>query len=152
MEKGAVTAVRQATVADLDILVPLFDRYRQFYGQASEPERVRQFLRDRLEHNESVIFVAVREDAAIGFTQLYPSFTSLGLARIYVLNDLYVDPATRRTGAGAALLEAAADFARGVGAIRLVLSTALTNFSAQALYEKSGWKRDAEFCTYQLGL
>ena len=69
-----------------------------------------------------------------------------------MLNDLFVDPATRRTGAGAALLEAAADYARGVGAVRLVLSTALTNSTAQALYEKSGWKRDAEFCTYQLGL
>lgn len=144
--------VRQATIADLDILAPLFDGYRQFYGQASEPERIRKFLRARLELNQSVIFVAMREGAAIGFTQLYPSFSSLGLARIFVLNDLFVDPATRRTGAGAALLEAAADYARGVGATRLVLSTGLTNTTAQALYEKLGWKRDTEFCTYQLGL
>jgi len=99
-----------------------------------------------------VIFIAVRDGDAVGFTQLYPSFSSGALARIYVLNDLFVDPNARRAGAGAALLEAAADYARRVGAIRLVLSTELTNIPAQALYEKLGWKRNIEFCTYQLGL
>ena len=148
----AVIAVREATVLDIDSLVPLFDGYRQFYRQASEPERIRRFLLDRFEHSQSVIFVAVRDGTAIGFTQLYPSFSSGALARIYVLNDLFVDPVARRAGAGVALLEAAADYARRVGAIRLVLSTELSNTTAQALYEKLGWKRNTEFCTYQLGL
>jgi len=40
-------------------LVPLFDGYRQFYRQASEPDRIRRFLLDRFEHNQSVIFIAV---------------------------------------------------------------------------------------------
>jgi GNAT superfamily N-acetyltransferase len=148
----AVTIVRQATVLDIDLVTPLFDGYRQFYRQASEPDRIRRFLRERFEHNQSVIFVALKDEAAIGFAQLYPSFSSGALARIYVLNDLFVDPAARRAGAGAALLEAAADHARRVGAIRLALSTELTNTTAQSLYEKLGWKRDNEFCTYQLGL
>lgn len=149
---AAVPLVRQATVSDIDLLVPLFDGYRQFYRQASEPDRIRRFLLDRFQHNQSVIFVAVKDTAPIGFTQLYPSFSSGALARIYVLNDLFVDPGARRARAGAALLEAAADYARRVGAVRLVLSTELTNRGAQALYEKIGWKRDTEFCTYQLGL
>ncbi len=152
-QKGhAVVAVRYATVLDIDLLAPLFDDYRQFYRRPSEPDRVRRFLIDRFEHNQSVIFVAVRDGTVIGFTQLYPSFSSGALARIYVLNDLFVDPAARRAGAGAALLEAAADYARRVGAIRLVLSTELTNTTAQALYEKLGWERDTEFCAYQLAL
>ncbi len=144
--------VRQAAVSDIEALAPLFDGYRQFYRQPSEPERIRKFLLDRFEHNESLIFVAVEGEAIIGFTQLYPSFSSGALARIYILNDLFVDPRVRGKGTGRALLEAAAQFARRVGALRLVLSTQLTNTAAQALYEKLGWERDTEFCTYQLSL
>jgi GNAT superfamily N-acetyltransferase len=107
---------------------------------------------ERFEHNQSVIFVAVKDGGLVGFTQLYPSFSTGALARIYVLNDLFVDAGVRRAGAGAALLEAAAEYARRVGAVRLVLSTELTNAAAQTLYEKLGWKRNIEFCTYQLGL
>jgi GNAT superfamily N-acetyltransferase len=143
--------VRQATAFDIDDLTPLFDAYRQFYRQPSEPERIRRFLLDRFEHNQSVIFIAESDGVAIGFTQLYPSFSSGALARIYVLNDLFVGPIGRRAGAGTAPLHAAADYARRVGALRLVLSTELTNTAAQALYEKLGWKRNTDFCNYQLG-
>ena len=144
--------VRQATVADLDQLVPLFDGYRQFYRQPSEPERIRSFLLDRFRHHQSVIFVADLEGTLAGFTQLYPSFSSGALARIYVLNDLFVTPEARHKGVGTALLEAAAEYGRQVGALRLVLSTELTNASAQALYEKLSWKRNTEYCSYQLTL
>lgn len=144
--------VRQATVSDLDALVPLFDGYRQFYRQPSEPDRIRQFLKERLEHNQSVIFLALRGGAAIGFTQLYPSFSSGALARIFILNDLFVEPGARQVGAGRALLEAAAGYARLVGALRLILETEVTNMRAQSLYEKLGWKKDTEFYSYQLAL
>src|ERR1044071_558886 len=148
----AVPLIRQATVSDVDLLVPLFDGYRQFYRQPSEPDRIRRFLLDRFEHNQSVIFVAVAEGGLIGFTQLYPSFSSGALARIFVLNDLFVDPRNRQSGVGKALLGAAADYGRRVGARRLILSTEVTNGIAQALYEKLGWTRNIEFCTYQIAL
>jgi GNAT superfamily N-acetyltransferase len=38
--------------------------------------------------------------------QLYPSFSSGAMARIFILNDLFVAPEARRRGAGSALLEA----------------------------------------------
>ena len=144
--------IRQATVSDLDGLVPLFDGYRQFYRQASEPDRIQKFLLDRFEHNQSVIFVAVKDGTAVGFTQLYPSFSSGALARIFILNDLFVDQGARLIGTGSALLQAAAEYGRRVGALRLVLSTEVTNMPAQSLYEKLGWKRNTEFCTYQITL
>jgi GNAT superfamily N-acetyltransferase len=144
--------VRQATVADLNLLVPLFDAYRQFYRQPSDPERARRFLLDRLEHNQSVIFLAFDGAAAIGFTQLYPSFSSTAMARIFILNDLFVAPEGRRSGAGSALLQAAADYGRRVGAVRLALSTEITNKTAQSAYERMGWKRDTVFYVYQLAL
>ena len=143
--------VRQATIADLNLLVPLFDAYRQFYRQPSEPERARRFLLERFEHNQSVIFLAF-QDAAIGFTQLYPSFSSGAMARIFILNDLFVASEARGRGAGSALLQSAAQYARAVGALRLVLSTEVTNTTAQSVYEHLGWKRDTAFCVYQLAL
>lgn len=144
--------VRQATVSDVDTVVPLFDAYRRFYRQSSEPERARQFLLDRFGHNQSIIFIAFADTTAIGFTQLYPSFSSGAMARIFILNDLFVIPEARRRGAGLALLQAAAEYGRRVGALRLVLSTEVTNTTAQSLYEKVGWKRDTAFCAYQLTL
>ena len=101
---------------------------------------------------KSVIFLAFDGIAAIGFTQLYPSFSSGALARIFILNDLFVTQDARGRGAGSALLHAAAEYGRRVGALRLVLSTELTNTTAQSLYEKRGWKRDTAFCSYQLAL
>jgi GNAT superfamily N-acetyltransferase len=144
--------VRQATVEDLNLLVPLFDAYRQFYRQPSEPERARRFLLERFEHSQSVIFLSFEGAAPIGFAQLYPSFSSGAMARIFILNDLFVAPQARGRGAGSALLHAAAEYARCVGALRLVLSTEVTNATAQSLYERLGWKRDTTFCVYQLAV
>ena len=144
--------VRQATVEDLDVLVPMFDGYRQFYRQPSDPDGARRFLLDRFQHNQSVIFLALNGDAAVGFTQLYPSFSSTSMARIFVLNDLFVKAESRSRGTGAALLNAAADYGRRVGAVRLALSTEVANTTAQAVYERLGWKRDTVYYSYTLTL
>jgi GNAT superfamily N-acetyltransferase len=109
-------------------------------------------LLERLHHNQSVIFLAFDGAAAAGFTQLYPSFSSAAMARIFILNDLFVATEARRRGIGAALLQAAAEYGRRMGAVRLVLSTEETNITAQALYEREGWTRDTVFRTYQLTL
>jgi len=145
--------VRRAAVADLDRIAPLFDAYRQFYNQACDLALAREFLRERLEQDQSVIFLALGPDgSAVGFTQLYPSFSSASAKRIFILNDLFVNPAARRSGVGRALLQAAADFGRTAGAARLTLSTAHTNTSAQSLYEANGWLRDEIFRCYNLTL
>jgi ribosomal protein S18 acetylase RimI-like enzyme len=148
-----VLHVREATIIDVDAIAPLFDSYRQFYGKASDLGLARQFIAERLERRESIVFVAeTYESGAVGFTQLYPSFSSARAARIYILNDLYVRADARRLGAGRQLLDAAAEFGRASGAVRLSLSTALTNTPAQKLYESMGWKRDDTFCEYGLVL
>lgn len=144
--------VRQATIADLDQLVPLFDSYRQFYRQPSDPERGRRFLRQRLERNDSAIFLAFNDGVAVGFTQLYASFSSGAMAVIFILNDLFVASEARRRGAGSALLQAAAHYGSRAGARRLVLSTEINNATAQSLYERAGWKRNTNFCVYQKAL
>ena len=145
--------VRQATLGDLDQLVPLFDGYRQFYGEVSDLSLARQFLAECISRGQSVVLIAEGPDgAAIGFAQLFPSFCSVRAAPIYILNDLFVSPATRRRGVGSLLLKVAAETGRAAGAVRLELSTAITNVSAQRLYKALGWKRDEEFYVYSLSL
>ena len=145
--------VRQATPSDLDLLTPLFDAYRQFYRKPSDPALARTFLLERLQRNESTIFLAMRQDgSAVGFTQLFPSFSSASAARIFILNDLFVRPDARRAGVGSLLLAAAAEFGRAVGAVRLTLSTEVTNEAAQRLYETEGWTRQTDFYVYNLAL
>jgi ribosomal protein S18 acetylase RimI-like enzyme len=144
---------RLASVADLDLIAPLFDAYRAFYGEASDLARARAFLLERFQHSQSILFIATHNnDVAIGFTQLYPSFSSVSVARIFILNDLYVTPAARRSGAAARLLKTAANYGRAVGAKQLVLSTAVSNEPAQALYVAEGWIRENSFYEYSLSL
>ena len=143
-------SVRRAMLADLDALATLFDRYRQFYRQAPDLAGATAFLRERLERGESVVLLAEHGAEALGFTQLYPSFSSVSMARIFVLNDLFVAESARRHGVGEKLLDAAVQHARDAGAVRLTLSTAIDNVAAQALYESAGWKRDDRFYVYNL--
>ncbi|WP_216902095.1 GNAT family N-acetyltransferase [Synechococcus sp. CCY 9618] len=142
--------VRQAVLADLSDLAQLLDAYRRFYGRSSDGEAAGRFLRARFEHGESVLFIATVDGVAVGFCQLYPGFSSLSLARTFILNDLYVVEGARKQGVASRLLEAAAEYARQVGALCLTLSTATGNQTAQALYERLGWIRDLEFHVYNL--
>jgi GNAT superfamily N-acetyltransferase len=144
--------IRQAVLADLDVVAGLFDGYRQFYEQVSDLVAARNFLRARFEHGQSVVLLAESQGQAVGFTQLYPSFSSVSMARVFVLNDLFVAPTARRLGVGEALLTAAADHARQFGAVRLSLTTDVQNLPAQALYESMGWARDQKFYAYHLAL
>lgn len=136
-------AIRRATVADLDAVAPLFDAYRRFYGQPGDVPRARAFLAERMQAGESVVLLAKRDGTAVGFTQLYPMFSSVRTARMWVLNDLYVDADARRDGVARALLDAAAAFSRGDGAVRIVLETSVDNAAARALYRSAGWQEES---------
>jgi GNAT superfamily N-acetyltransferase len=146
-----VTIIR-ATTEHLDALVPLFDAYRVFYRAEPEPERAHAFLKERLERDESVIFLATIDGEAVGFTQLYPLFGSIVMQRIWLLNDLFVAPQARKHGVGRALLERAKQFGQEVGAQRLELRTEVTNLTAQSVYEGHGWTRETDFYSYRLYL
>ncbi|MEM7187516.1 MAG: GNAT family N-acetyltransferase [Bacteroidota bacterium] len=126
----------------LNELIPLFDAYRVFYQQSSDLPGARRFLEDRFARNESIIFMAVDSDGkGVGFTQLYPSFSSVSMQPMHILNDLYVDPQGRGKGIGAALMRQAQQYAREQGCKSLVLETAVDN-PAQKLYKRLGWAQD----------
>ncbi len=141
--------IRRATLQDLEDVAILFDGYRQFYQQASDLQGARNFLQARIINKESVIFVAEAPTGSlVGFTQLFPSFTSVGMKTSWVLNDLFVSSEHRQQKYGEALLQYAVQFSKESGARNLSLQTAITNTSAQRLYEKMGWRRDEKYYTY----
>lgn len=143
--------VRLAHAGDLDTLTDLFDGYRVFYEQKSDPVAARSFLNARMRNGESVVFLAEDEsDRGLGFTQLYPMFSSVRMRPIWVLNDLFVAEFARRTGVAGALMRAAADHAKETGAAGLELATARDNAAAKAVYENLGWTLDTEFDHYSL--
>ncbi|MDQ6781570.1 MAG: GNAT family N-acetyltransferase [Candidatus Eremiobacteraeota bacterium] len=148
-------ALAPATLTDADAIAPLFDAYRQFYEQPADLARSRRFIAERLRLGESHIILArsrTPDCAAVGFTQLYPLFSSTVLRRVWVLNDLFVIPAWRRNGVGRALLLAARDFAVSTQAAEMFLETARGNTIAQAAYEALGWQRESVFYKYNLPL
>lgn len=140
----------RATLEDLEGVARLFDGYRVFYSQQSDVNAARNYIEQRLKKEDSVIFTAKDGDVYLGFTQLYPMFSSVSMKRTWVLNDLYVAPEARKRGVGERLMEKAKEFALESGAKSLSLSTAADNRSAQRLYEKLGYRRDTEFYSYEL--
>ncbi|MGZ3238387.1 MAG: N-acetyltransferase family protein [Burkholderiaceae bacterium] len=144
--------VRRAELADAALIAPLFDLYRQFYKQTPDLPLSLSFIEERLSRNESVIFIAEDENKKpVGFTQLYPSFSSVSARRTWILNDLFVLPEMRRQRVGHALLDAAKAHAITTCAKRLSLSTAHDN-PVQQLYESFGFVRNNAFYQYDLTL
>jgi GNAT superfamily N-acetyltransferase len=137
--------IRQAHLSDLEQLSILFDGYRQFYQQPSDIEGARSFLHQRFSNKESVVFMAFENNEAVGFTQLYPIFSSVSLKKAWLLNDLFVCASARKKGVALSLLKAAEDHGKATGARWLLLETAHDNTKAQALYEKAGWERETAF-------
>ncbi len=144
--------IYQATLRDLDGVSALFDLYRVFYKQAPDPAAAKRFIQERLEKQDSVIYVAVEEGKYLGFTQLYPAFSSVSMKRLWILNDLYVDEASRKKGVGNQLMDAAKRLAEETQAKGLKLQTAVDNFTAQRLYEANGWVKDDQFYYYVLNV
>ncbi|MFO0936031.1 MAG: GNAT family N-acetyltransferase [Gemmataceae bacterium] len=140
------------SITDVERIAPLFDAYRQFYGQQPNLEGARDFLLERLKRGESTLFAVMDGDTALGFTQLYPSFSSVSMKPIWILNDLYVIPEARGRGVGASLLRTAREHAKKTGAKRLCLTTGVKNLKAQSLYERDGWTQDESFYQYEYEL
>lgn len=144
--------VSTATPDELDQLVELFESYRAFYDKPADTAGAREFLAGRMSAGESVVFIARDgEGRALGFTQLYPLFSSTRMRPMWLLNDLFVTADARGQGVGAALLERARTHARETGACELMLETANDN-PARRLYERSGYEHVTEYAFYKLEL
>lgn len=137
----------KATIKHLDDINRLFDSYRVFYKAESNLKASRAYLQQRIENGDSEIFIAYIDDTAVGFTQIYPMFSSVSMQRLFVLNDLFVDPSYRGRGIGESLLNKGKDYTQTHLGKCLLLETAKDN-PAQYLYERLGWKKDVEYHHY----
>ncbi|WP_442893604.1 GNAT family N-acetyltransferase [Bacillus sp. 2205SS5-2] len=140
--------LKRATKADLPILVDLFDQYRVWYKQTSDKIGARQYLSDRIEKKESVIFLVVENEIGLGFTQLFPSFSSVTMQQLWILNDLFIREETRGRGVGSMLIQQAKEYSIETNAKGIILETDDDNFQAQQLYDRTGFKRDTAFRYY----
>ncbi|PGT79243.1 MULTISPECIES: GNAT family N-acetyltransferase [Bacillaceae] len=144
--------ILKVTLNELDQVSQLFNQYRMFYGQASNLEGAKEFIKERIENNESVIFLAMENSSPAGFVQLYPIFTSVGMNRKWLLNDLFVAEEHRRHGVGKALMNKAKDLAVETKAAGILLETTKDNVKAQALYESLGYEKEDAVYFYNLSI
>lgn len=147
-------AVTQMTMEEIESVAAMFNEYRMFYKQAQDLNGAAAFLFERMVHRESVVFVAkdAESDQYFGFTQLYPTFSSISMQRCWILNDLYVRASCRGQGIGKRLLDRARSYASLTEAKQIALATAADNFNAHNLYEKLGYVKDTDFYHYSLSL
>ena len=127
----------------------LFDLYRQFYKYESNLIESTNYIKDRINKKESIIFIAINDtNEAIAFVQLYETFGSLDLGKIIILYDLYVKKNHRKNNIGKQLMIKSHEYAKKIKAKRIQLSTAIDNFIGQSLYESLGYVKEIDFYTY----
>ena len=142
-------AIRKATLSDLTELSHLFDCYRVFYVFPTDKGAASHFLKERIEHRESEIFVSVSESSTLnGFIQLYPLFSSTRMKRLWLLNDLFVLPEFRGLEISKALIERAKELCRATSAAGLILETAKDNVIGNQLYPAAGFHLDSDHNYY----
>ena len=144
--------ITRATLDDLEPLLPLVSGYRVFYKQDVDAERERAFIQFNLANSASIIFIARVDGEAVGFAQLYQVRSTVRLKPVLLLEDLFVTSNARKLGVASELLARSTDYMREIGAAGMFLETAMTNETAQGVYERNGWMREAEFYKYNAPL
>ena len=144
--------IKKATVADSAKIGEVFDLYRQFYKKIPNKTLSIEYIKERLSNKESTIFFVEVNNICMGIVQLYITFDSLELAKKIVLYDLFVKSEYRKKGIGTMLMNTSKDFAEKNNISGIELSTAMTNSTAQSLYESLGYERDNEYYNYYLSI
>ncbi|MBO0355603.1 GNAT family N-acetyltransferase [Muricauda ruestringensis] len=147
--------IKRIKKSESHLVIGLFDKYRVFYKQEPDLALAKEFIQARLNNDESIIFVAIKEGQPVGFTQLYPKYSSVRTTLNWILNDLYVETRYRKMGVGEKLISTAMDFAQKRGSKFVELSTAVDNIIAQGLYERIGFQKqtpETDFYTYRINL
>lgn len=137
--------LRQGSVSDIPLALPLLAAYRAFYDLPTDTTALAVYLQARLSAGEATLWLASHAEQPVAVALSYRGYSTLSLARNDLLHDLYVDPGWRRHGIAAALLQAIQRSIPPGGS--LWLETAHSNHSAQALYLGLGFVPDQTFLT-----
>ena len=140
--------------ADLADLLPLMEAYCAFYdaepGRAALERLARALIADP-EREGVQLIVRDGDGRAVGFATIYWTWSTERARRLAVMNDLFVAPEARGSGAADALMQACVDRARAAGAVALEWVTAHDNHRAQKVYDRFGGQRE-EWLTYSFDL
>jgi len=137
--------VRKANISDLEPLSELFDGYRVFYRKESDVLAASKFIKERLENEDSKIYVSETGAGRLtGFVQLYPLFSSTRMKRLWLLNDLYVNPEFRSRGVSVKLIERAKQLVMDSNACGMFLETEKSNVIGNNLYPRTGFHLNEE--------
>ena len=136
---------------DLAQLLPLMRGYCDFYEVTPSDDDLLALSRALIAdpEREGVQLLARTGEEAAGFATVYWSWATTIAARIGVMNDLFVAPAARGTGAAEQLILACVEECRMHGAAELTWQTAPDNERAQRVYDRIGAER-AQWVDYSL--
>jgi ribosomal protein S18 acetylase RimI-like enzyme len=140
--------IREAVIEDIHSLAEIFDQYRIFYEKKSDIDSAKIFLGDRIKLGESKIFISIDDDVITGFVQLYPIFSSTQMKRLWLLNDLFVDPKFRGQGISKKLIEECKGHSVRTNASGLILETAKSNTIGNQLYPSVDFNLDQDHNYY----
>ncbi|WP_378186624.1 GNAT family N-acetyltransferase [Aquimarina sp. W85] len=142
--------IRKAELKDSISLSILFDAYRVFYKKESDRKAALTFVEERILQNDSEFFVAeTKEGILVGFTQLYPLFSSTRMQKLWLLNDLYVNPEYRGQGISIQLIERAKQLVVDTKACGMFLETEKSNAIGNALYPRAGFSLNTNSNYYE---
>src|SRR5258708_5954546 len=139
-----MTSIEVVGEADLTELLPLMRGYCDFYEVAPTDEALLAMSRALIADpaREGMQLLARDESGrAVGFATIFWTWSTTRAARIGIMNDLFVAPAGRGSGAADALIAACVERCRSHGAALLAWRTATDNHRAQAVYERVGGRR-----------
>ena len=144
--------IRDVTEADLTEvsrraaeLVRLHHRWDSKRFMLVEPLEAgyRRFLSSQLGQPGVVLLLALRRGACVGY--LYGALEDRDWPSLRdacgAIHDVYVDADQRRHGVASALMAAALERLKALGAPRVVLGSAQANAEGQKLFEKLGFRR-----------
>ncbi|PCI65500.1 MAG: GNAT family N-acetyltransferase [Gammaproteobacteria bacterium] len=135
-------------------IAELFDQYRIFYQMKSDIKSSSKFIDDRLNLNDSIIYLAKyvnsHSSKACGFIQIYPTFSSIAMKSIWTLNDLFVNQDYRKKGCARALMKQVEIDAKKSNVFSIKLATAIDNSQAKKLYESLNYKKTDLYDHYSL--
>lgn len=137
--------IREAVKADMPQLCELFDGYRVFYRKESDIQGAVQFLKERFDEKDTVLFVAENEEKKLmGFVHLFPLFSSTRLKKLWLLNDLFVNAEYRGLGVSIKLINRAKVLVQETSACGMFLETEKSNTIGNNLYPKTGFKLNSD--------
>jgi GNAT superfamily N-acetyltransferase len=144
--------IRDARPGDVPLLLELLRELAEYERLADQVRATEELFERALfsERPAAQALIAERGGEAVGYALYFPTFSTFLAIQGVWLEDLFVRPSHRKSGAGRALLAAVAARARERGAERLEWSALDWNELALGFYRGLGAQRMDEWVTHRL--